>query len=232
MKSIMLNQKNNTFIKFYILVWKNIFKEQKPVIDKICEEHKNCNITYIILNDEFKEFSVKGNIKKTTAIFYRLLLQNLLPQEKEILYFDCDIIVYKDLNKIYNYNITDKYYIGQYEGKPLKKYGNNLKDFINSGAILINLDLLRKDNIFSKIYEFLQKNNGSLLFLDQDAINVVCNKKNDFFPSYYFGEYLCDLPKIGMINKFKHIKNQTIQKIKDIFIIYKITISLEFYFCE
>ena len=31
MKSIMLSQKNNTFIKFFILVWKNIYEEQKPV---------------------------------------------------------------------------------------------------------------------------------------------------------------------------------------------------------
>jgi len=122
--SIMLSQKNNTFIKFYILVWKNINKEQKPIIDKICIEHKNCNITYLKLKNEFQEISTKGIIKRTTAIFYRLLLQNLLPKEKKILYFDCDIVVYKDLNELYNYNNYNKYYIGQYEGKPLYKYGN------------------------------------------------------------------------------------------------------------
>jgi len=215
MKSIMLSQKNNTFIKFYILVWKNIYEEQKPIIDKICIEHKNCNITYLILKNEFKEISTKGIIERTTAIFYRLLLQNLLPKEKKILYFDCDIVVYKDLNEIYNYNNYNKYYIGQYEGKPINKYGNKLKDFINSGAILINLELLRKDNIFPKIYQFLKVNNGSLLFLDQDAINVVCNKKNGFFPSYYFGSYLCNLEYISKINK-KHLnKNHIIQNIKE-----------------
>ena len=144
--SIMLSQKNNTFIKFYILVWKNIYKEQKPIIDKICIEHKNCNITYLKLKNEFQEISTKGIIKRTTAIFYRLLLQNLLPKEKKILYFDCDIVVYKDLNELYNYN--------------------NYNNIVNSGAILINLELLRKDNIFQKIYQFLKVNNGSLLYLD------------------------------------------------------------------
>ena len=218
MKSIMLNQKTSTFIKFYILVWENIFEEQRPVINKICDEHKNCNITYIILKKEFKEFSVNGLIKRTTAIFYRLILQNLLPEEKKILYFDCDTIVYKDLNNIYNYNISDKYYVGQYEGKPLNKYGNNLKDFINSGVILINLDLLRKDNIFPKIYQFLKKNNGTLLFLDQDAINVVCNKKNDFFPSYFFGDHICDLETLNRINKLKYNNNHTIQSLKEPYI--------------
>ena len=214
----MLNQNNDTFIKFYILVSKNIYKEQRPVINKICEEHKNCNITYITLNKEFKEFCVIGHINRTTAIFYRLILQNLLPKEKKILYFDCDTIVYKDLNEIYNYDIKDKYYIGRYEGKPFKKYGNKLKDFINSGVMLINLDLLRKDNIFPKIYKFLRENNGSLLYLDQDAINVVCNKKNDFFPSYYFGDDLCDLKKLNKINNIKTNKSHIIKNLTEPYI--------------
>jgi len=57
-------------------------------------------------------------------------------------------------------------------------------------------------------------NNGSLLFLDQDAINVICNKKNGFFPSYYFGSYLCNLEYISKINK-KLNKNHIIQNIKE-----------------
>ena len=41
-----------------------------------------------------------------------------------------------------------------------------INNIVNSGAILINLELLRKDNIFQKIYQFLKVNNGSLLYLD------------------------------------------------------------------
>lgn len=90
-----------------------------------------------------------------------------------------------------------------------------MKNFINSGAILINLDLLRKDNIFPKIYEFLKVNNGSLLFLDQDAINVVCNKKNGFFPSYYFGSYLCDLNNIKKNKKLIYNTKNINQNLKE-----------------
>ena len=42
MKSLMLNQKNSTYVKFYLLVHKTIYKEQKIVIDKICQQHTNC----------------------------------------------------------------------------------------------------------------------------------------------------------------------------------------------
>ena len=43
MKSIMLSQKKETFINFFMLV-SNITDEQRTVINKISEEHKNCKI--------------------------------------------------------------------------------------------------------------------------------------------------------------------------------------------
>ena len=192
MKSLMMNQNNDTFIKFFILVSKDIYEEQKEVIDKICQEHINCNITYFQLTNEFKEISPKGGIVRTTAIFYRTMLQNLLVNETKALYLDCDTIIYRDLTELYNYNIEDKYYTGAYESGPMRKYGSNLKDFINSGVILINLENLRKDNIFPKMMQFLRDHNGHLNLLDQDAINVVCNAKNGFFPKEYVSTGVCD----------------------------------------
>lgn len=145
-------------------------------------------------------------------------LQNLLPNETKTLYFDCDTLIYKDLNHLYNFNIKDKYYVGQYEGHPLIQYGPNLTDFINSGVLLINLVNLRKDNIFSKIYEFLRKNNKKLTFLDQDAINVVCNKKNGFFPSDYISSGICDYNTLSLLTKEKEKNSRLIQNLKEPYI--------------
>jgi lipopolysaccharide biosynthesis glycosyltransferase len=216
MKSIMINQHKNTYIIFHILVSDGIYNSQKPVIDDICQEYKNCRINYYILKDEFKEFSVSGIIRRTTAIYYRLMLQNLLINETKTLYFDCDTLIYKDLTELYNYNISEKYYIGKYEGKPLIKYGRNLSDFINSGAMLINLEKLRKDNIFPKMIDFLRKNNGRLFFLDQDAINVVCNSNNGFFPSNYISSGICNLDALHKINKAK--SNLLVEQLKESYI--------------
>lgn len=209
MKSIMLNQNNSTFIIFHILVSKDIYKEQKIVIDKICKEHKNCKIIYHIMNNEFKEFNTLGyNITKTTATFYRIILPKIIPNEKKILYFDSDTLIYRDLNEIYNYNIDDNYFVGQFEGKPIKKYGKNLRNFICGGVLLINLDNLRKDKIYEKMINFLKKNNQTLYYLDQDAINVVCNKKNGFFPSHYISLGYCDLNFFKNVIKSKKNKNK------------------------
>ena len=160
MKSLMINQKNNTFVNFFLMVHESIYEEQKIVIDKICKEHTNCKIKYFIMSNEFKDINTTGYINCTTSTYYRLLLQKLLPKEKRILYLDSDTIIYKDLNPLYNYNIKNNYYVGVYEGKPLSKYGKNLRDFINGGTILINLEKLRKDKIYEKMYGFLRKNNA------------------------------------------------------------------------
>ena len=222
MKSIMLNQNNDTFIKFYILVHESIFKEQKTVIDTICLDHKNCNISYLILKDEFKDISIKGIIKRTTAIYYRLLLQNLLKNENKTLYFDCDTLIYKDLTVLYNYDIKDKYYVGRYEGPPLRRYSIKLNNFINSGVMLINLKNLRKDNIYKKTYQFLRKNNKSLVLLDQDAINVVCNKKLGFFPFDYVSAGVCDSKIFKILIKEQTQRNR-VKNLKEPYIFHFIS---------
>jgi len=219
MKSIMLNQNNNTFIKFYILVHENIYDKQKEIINKICLDHINCNISYFLLKDEFKNINTTtAIIKRTKSAFYRLLLQELLPKENKILYFDCDTLIYKDLNKLYNYNITDKYYVGKYERISLSRFGTNLSDFINTGVLLINLENLRNDKIFPKIYEFLIKYNNTLKFLDQDAINVVCNKKIGFFPSYYISSGVCNSNTLKNLTKNKQNNKVVIQNLKEPYI--------------
>ena len=211
MKSIMLNQNENTFIKFFILVHESIYNEQKEIIDKICYEHINCNISYILMKDEFKEISPVGVIKRTTAMYYRLLLQNLIPNEKKILYLDCDTIIYKDLNEVYNYDITDKYYTGEKEGSSVNKY-------INTGALLVNLEYLRKDNISQQIYDYLKKNNNTLILPVQDAISAICNKKIGIFPENYISHGICDSVKLAKIIKEKENNPQKIKDLKEPYI--------------
>ena len=106
MKSIMLSQNKDTFINYYILV-SNITNEQKTVINQISKEHKNCKINYIDLGDQFKEFPIPNNIW-STANYYRIKLAELLKGIKKVIYLDTDTLIYKDLTKLYNYNIKGK----------------------------------------------------------------------------------------------------------------------------
>ena len=52
-----------------------------------------------------------------------------------------------------------------------------------------------------------------MILLDQDTINVVCNKKLGFFPSYFISYGICDLNYLNMINK-ENLNNNRIQDLK------------------
>ena len=181
MKSIMLSQNRDTFIIFHIMVPSKINDKEKEVIDKITKEYKNCELKYYYIGDRFKEINVKGYITWSTAMYYRLRLPDLLPNEKRVLYLDCDTLIYKDLTNLYNYDIEGKYFIGMLEPRDLSYLGLEVNNYINTGVMLFNLDELRKENVPKKIEEFLIKHNYKLLFPVNDSLNTVCHKKNGYF---------------------------------------------------
>lgn len=115
MKSIMLHQNTDTFIKFYLLV-SNLTHKKKMIIKQIKYEHKNCEIYFFDMGEKYHNFSLPLSIW-STSIYYRINLQDLLSNEKKILYLDTDTLIYKDLTEIYNYNINNKYYIGMLENR-------------------------------------------------------------------------------------------------------------------
>ena len=129
MKSIMLSQNPTTFINFYLLV-SNLTHNQRTVINTIKIEHNNCKIRFINMGNKFKNFSVPLKIW-STAIYYRVNIQNLFPHEKKIIYLDCDTLIYKDLTKLYNYNIENIYYVGMLENRYKTYFSKYIYDKIN-----------------------------------------------------------------------------------------------------
>ena len=210
MKSIMLSQEKITFINFYMLV-SNINDEQKEVINKICLEHENCKIIYIDMGDQFKELYIpKDNMAVwSTANFYRVKLQDLLPNEHKILYLDTDTLIYKDLTKLYNYNITGKYYVGMPEYKDIYyflQYKEKFKNFINTGVVLCNLDELRKLNFTNKFAEFFNKYNKKIKFPVNDATNIITHEKNGYFEPEYVVIGFCNEKEIHKYYKRMSLK--------------------------
>jgi lipopolysaccharide biosynthesis glycosyltransferase len=225
MKSIMLSQNRDTFIIFHILVSSKIKDKEKEVIDKIAKEYNNCEIKYYYIGDRFKEINVKAYITWSTAMYYRLRLPDLLPNEKRVLYLDCDTLVYKDLTNLYNYNIEGKYFTGMLEPRDLSYLGLNVDNYINTGVMLFNLDELRKDNVAKKIEEFLIKYNYRLWFPVNDSLNTVCHKKNGYFSPEFVQWGFCNE---NFVNKYinelsiKLDKREVLKAYKDPYIYHMI----------
>ena len=193
MKSIMLSQKASTFINFYLFV-SNITYQQKTIINRIKYEHNNCKISFIDMGNKFQNYSIPLDIW-STAIYYRVYLQDLIPKEKKIIYLDCDTLIYKDLTKLYNYDIDNIYYVGMLENRHKKYFSNyniSFNQYINSGVLLCNLEELRKDKIANKYLYFFEKFKGNINYPLNDGLNFVSNGKNGYFPPEYIVIGFCN----------------------------------------
>ena len=101
---------------------------------------------------------------------------------------------------MWKYNIDDYYVAGVKDFGILKRGDKVVADivdnYINSGFVLFNLKKMREDNIKKKIFDIL--NSTELKYPDQDALNLVCNKKILFLPSMY---NFCEDVTLEVMNK-------------------------------
>ena len=150
------------------------------------------------MGKQFKEFNLPFNIW-TTANYYRIKLPELLPNAKKIIYFDSDTLIYKDLTKLYNYDIEGKYFVGMPEYADENFFSKNkirFNNFINTGALLCNLEELSKDNILAKIIEYIQKNHKKITFPVNEPTNLITHKKNGYFSPEYVVIGFCNKEEI------------------------------------
>lgn len=120
-------------------------------------------------------------------IYYRLFLTEILPDSADrILYLDCDIIINKDISKLYNGDFDNNHLMvckdvngtrtkfTDTETLMFRDIYNDPTDYFNSGVLLINIAAMRKDGInFSKYFEVMKEYNFDLAMPDQDLLNFV-----------------------------------------------------------
>lgn len=179
--SILKNGSQNTFYDFYLMVSDDFTSENKRLINELKKEYK-CNIQFLDMKDTFK--NIPSQISHiTTPTYYRLLAASLLPKEySKCLYLDTDVLVCKDLQELYNTDLSDAYFAGvpaiaYHLDAEIHKKRLNLPDintYINAGVLVMNLELIRENDFENKFLSLLEKRYSGM---DQDIINVACHKK-------------------------------------------------------
>lgn len=116
-------------------------------------------------------------------IYFRILIPELLTEYDKVLYLDCDIVVLKDIEKLYHYNLEDNLLGGVRNPmhEKMKKYIKfslqiDPDGYINSGVLLINSRQCRKENFTAKALKTLSQRQD-FRYPDQDLINVVCSHR-------------------------------------------------------
>lgn len=162
--------------------------ESKEKFQKTSEKYgKEIQIHIVNMSkfDNFAFFSTR--ISRDT--YSRFLLPEVLTNIDKVIYLDGDIVVANNLQNLWNQDIQNVY-CGVVESQSnddirmrnREWFGN---DYFNSGMLLINLELWRRDKIADKCIEFLNENSNKCKFLDQDALNLISKGHVIWLPYEY-----------------------------------------------
>lgn len=183
--SAIINAHKNTYYEFYILVSGNFSQKTKKRL-KYLERYKKCTIYFVDMKDEFNQ-AYKTHEHINYATYYRLLMPQVLPNVDKCIYLDSDIIVNDDLSSLYNTDIADYYIAGVRAAgycSTSKENASRLQlpdcnNYINAGAILMNLAKMRTDNLCSQFIKLMSQKYRDQ---DQDILNVSCYGKIKIVP--------------------------------------------------
>ena len=113
----------------------------------------------------------------SSANYFRLQALQLLPETIDrILYLDSDVIVRKNLADLFAIDLNGCLLAAAQD--PLSpilapQLGLQPCDYFNSGVMLIPLNVWREKNIDALLFDYIVRNNDSLEYWDQDALNHV-----------------------------------------------------------
>ncbi len=187
--SIMATQKKTTKIIFHLGVIRNFTAQNMLKIYELRKKVNNLtefNFYYLKgAMEKMKKFHIKGE-----ACPGKFELPELLPNSiDKLLIFDAgDVLVFRDLYELYNYNMEDSWALGTPEplGIELLSRYYNITKYLNIGSILLNVKELKKNN-FWNIY--VKNRNLKLLGArDQALFNIlVPDDKKKYFPFRFGG---------------------------------------------
>lgn len=174
----------NEVLNIYVLTMK--FVDYKPVSDKVISELdlivKNINnesfVKKIDITDIYNKNVPRANVETRFTPYCMLrLYADLIPLPSKILYLDNDVVCNNNFIDFYNMDNSEYELIGV-----LDHYGSHFfrrkilkKDYLNSGVLLINLDLIKKTKLFEKAR--IMCSNKKMLLPDQSALNKLSEKK-------------------------------------------------------
>lgn len=175
----------------------------------------------------------------SSATYYRLLISYLLPTTIDrIIYLDCDIIVRKSLEELWETKIEDYalgavYQLDKNTIEEIKRLGYPLEyGYFNAGVLLINMDYWRKNKVSDRLLDYLIDNYNIIKYHDQDALNSVLHKECLIIPSkwnmqsmFFFNDINCihDVNEGKIIKKYKEYKKQIKSEKKDPTIIHYVS---------
>jgi lipopolysaccharide biosynthesis glycosyltransferase len=117
----------------------------------------------------------------TAEMYYRLAAHQFLPSQLDrVLYLDPDIVAINPIDELYDMDFEGNMFIAA-EHTHSTKVANlfnklrlktpNARGYFNTGVMMMNLELMRKEVRLEDIYQFIRDNRFKLVLPDQDVLN-------------------------------------------------------------
>lgn len=181
MASVLCNTSSTNEVTFYIL-YENISSVHIDLLIKTANENGG-KISFLKISNELSNTNLHVSAHLSKATYYRLEMVKLLPLSvKKIIYLDCDMVVYKDIEKLWNIDM-EKYPLAatldlgiMASSKDARRKENTLgirigEPYFNAGMLIVNVEMWRRDGYADLVKDAAIKNDYQ--HHDQDALNSV-----------------------------------------------------------
>ena len=184
MTSILENNNNEkNLVVFHLLLPQDFDLTKSSIIESLKNKYEVKINYYLIPNF----FNALGKWGQTYTIYFKMFLPMMFSDLDRIIYLDSDVLVLKDLLEMYNLPFNDNYILGypSHDAKYIYYLADKVKAYINGGVLLFNIKKIRNDNKDIELIQYVFDKNEYLLFLEQDAMNVVFIPKIGILPLKY-----------------------------------------------
>lgn len=188
--SVLKNSKEKWNI---FIIYENLSDETKIKLNTIVEFYKS-EINYIEINKkDLDRFKVGAGTHLSSIVFARLFIPELLKSEEKAIYLDCDVIVLKPLEELYNMDLQEKSIGVVLDGKKdqkssLSRLNLSLdRTYFNAGVMVMDLKKLRENSKFLKTIDYCLNPDRELQLNEQDALNIIF--ENDYMTNNVVWNY-------------------------------------------
>jgi lipopolysaccharide biosynthesis glycosyltransferase len=173
-ESIINNTKKTNCLTFYILDLGISLLNKNLLHDKY-NNYSNVNLEFLnVDSSELIKYKIKTHV--STAAYSKIYICDLIKVDK-IIYLDSDLIFNDDILNLWNEfdnevsikAVWNPFY--NYDNKYLG-VADNCRTF-NSGVMLLNLDLMRKNGSSKELENYLNKYHDKTKLHDQAAFNAI-----------------------------------------------------------
>ncbi len=161
---------SDSALKIYCLFF-NIPEERLSIILNITRRF-HVEVEFINVGEQFSGW--KTGFHFSTASYYRLLIENLVPENRAI-YLDCDLLITCDLKDLFNIQLGNNFLAGCEDEKGRKTSKITLADddvYINTGVLVMDLDRMRTEDFFNRARDVYESHTSQIVWADQCVINL------------------------------------------------------------